>query len=201
MSLAWSSDPELEQWATEIIDRMYAVGALTTGVVLSDDQTYVVVWPGEAVSSGGRVATIRRASTNPVVDYHQVALNGAQFEAAWAGEGRIALWGKNGLGTIDIRTWKTHAIAAGVTDAVATPYGIAAWTSSDDGLTLYRPDGSRKFHTLTGTPISAARALGRWLYVDTPHKRRYTIDLRTGTTSPPLPATATILLPSYTPIP
>jgi hypothetical protein len=154
------------------------------------------------VTNTGLVATIRRTSTRaPVVEYHDVELNGGSFSAAWAGSGHIALWGQDGLGTIDTRTWTTHAVADGVTGAVTTPQGIAAWTKGQDGVSVYRPDGSRRFHVLDGTRVTAARAIGAYLYADTDVDTRYSIDLRTGKTVGPLGTRARIIGPSFTVIP
>jgi hypothetical protein len=153
------------------------------------------------VTTTGQIARISRASgAKPVVDYHSVALNGRPFNAAWAGAGRIALWGEDGLGTIDTRTWTTHAIAGRVIGAVATRYGIAAWTDGSD-LSVYRPDGSRRFRLLEGIRVTAARAVGAYLYVDTTLKTRYAIDLRTGTSNGPLKTSAQIIGPSFVTIP
>ncbi len=203
---------------------------LRDGLVLAPDATpsLLVVWPDESlvelpnlpsaapfrvvadvlrdrlyvVSSAGMVATVNRASTEkPAVVYHRVPLNGKPFDAAWAGEGRIALWGEDGLGTIDTRTWTTHAIAPGVTGALATPYGVAAWTKTAEGLGVYRPDGRRRLQLLQGQQITSARAVGPYLYADTTAKTRYAIDLRIGKSSGPLPTSARIVAPSYVVIP
>jgi len=160
-----------------------------------DDRVFVV-------TSTGLVATIRRASTRkPLVQYHSVTLNGGSFTAAWAGSGRIALWGQDGLGTIDTRTWTTHAVADGVTGALPTRFGIAAWTSGPDGLSVYRPNGTRRFNVLEGTRVTAARAIGTYVYVDTDVDTRYSIDLRTGRTTGPLVTSAQIIGPSFVTIP
>jgi hypothetical protein len=154
------------------------------------------------VTSNGTVARISRASTvRPVVDYHGVALNGRAFEAIWAGAGRIAVWGGDGLGTIDTRTWATHAIAPGVTGVVATRHGIAAWTGRPDGLSVYRPDGSRRLRLLEGQQVTAALAIGAYLYVDTTLRTRYAIDLRTGAFVGPLRTKVRIIPPSFIMIP
>ena len=137
-----------------------------------------------AISSAGLVAEIDRPDRRPRITYHPVNLNGGLFEAAWAGAGKIALWGKDGLGTIDTRTWTTQAIAAPVAGVVATPFGFAVW--SDDpgptGLSVYRPDGRKRLHVLAGKRIDGgAQAVGEYLYVDTDlFKARYSINLRTG---------------------
>jgi hypothetical protein len=154
------------------------------------------------VTTAGQIARISRASgAKPVVDYHSVALSGRAFKAAWAGAGRIALWGADGLGTIDTRTWTTHAIAPGVSGAVATRYGIAAWTGGPDGLNVYRPDGSRRLRLFEGTQVTAARAIGAYLYVDSTLKTRYAVDLRTGKSVGPLKSSAQIVGPSFVTIP
>ena len=154
------------------------------------------------ITSTGQIARISRASTSkPLVDYHQVGLNGANFAAAWAGNGRIALWGKDGLGVIDTRTWTTRASAAGVTHALPTRHGIAAWTSGLNGLAVYRSGGGRRLHLLKGRKITSATALGVYMYVDTAAGTRYAIDLRTGSTVGPLKTRAQIVTPTYVTIP
>jgi hypothetical protein len=149
------------------------------------------------------VATVARAATTTpaVAGYHPVALGGGSFDAAWAGSGKIALWGEDGLVTIDVRTWNAHKIAPGVSGAVATRYGIAAWTKKADGLSVYRPNGTRRLRTLQGKQVTSATAVGPYLYADTTVKARYAIDLRSGKTTGPLPISARIVTPSYVVIP
>ncbi len=149
-----------------------------------------------AVSSAGLVAQIDEIGDGPRVRYHRVGLNGRPFQAAWAGTGRIALWGEDGLGTIDTRTWTTHAIAADVRQAVATPFGIAAWTDNPaDGVTVYTPDGSERFRVLPGKRVKTATAVGDYLYADTAGHTRYSINLRTGKVTRTLRPDARILVP------
>jgi hypothetical protein len=156
-----------------------------------------------AISSAGLVAEIDRIGDldrPPRVRYHRVDLNGRAFAAAWAGGGKIALWGKDGLGTIDIRTWKARAVAPAVTGAIATRFGIAAWTDdSADGLTVYRPDGGKRLHVLAGKQIRAAQTVGDYLYADA--DARYSIDLRTGKVVGPLRSDARIISPTLVSIP
>ena len=81
------------------------------------------------ISSAGLVSEIDRIDSRdpgPRVRYYPVDLNGRPFKAAWAGQGRIALWGQDGLGTIDTRNWTTHHIADRVTAALATPWAARA---------------------------------------------------------------------------
>jgi hypothetical protein len=149
-----------------------------------------------AISSAGLVGQINNPDRRRRIRYHSVDLNGRPFDAAWAGDGRIALWGEDGLGTIDTRTWTTHAIAADVRHAIATPFGIAAWTDNPaDGLTVYRPDGRQRLRLLVGKQVKAARAVGDYLYADTVDAARYSINLRTGKVVGPLSTDATILVP------
>jgi hypothetical protein len=156
-----------------------------------------------AISSAGLVAEIDRVrdlDRPPRVRYHRVDLNGRPFEAAWAGAGRIALWGRDGLGTIDTRTWKTRTVAPGVTGAIATRFGLAAWTDDPaDGLTVYRPDGQKRLHVLAGKPVDAAQTVGGYLYVDA--DALYSIDLRTGRVLGPLRSDAMIITPTLVSIP
>ena len=88
-----------------------------------------------------------------------------------------------------------------VTGAVATRHGIAAWTDGADGLSVYRPDGTRRLRLLEGTQVTAARAVGVYLYVDTTLKTRYAIDLRTGKSVGPLKTSAQIIGPSFVTFP
>jgi hypothetical protein len=155
------------------------------------------------ISSAGLVAEIDHIpydlSQRPRIRYHRVELNGHPFEAAWAGAGKIALWGQDGLGTIDVRTWKTHAIARGVTGAVATPHGVAAWTEDPaDGVTIYRPDGRKRLHVLHGKRVHAVHTVGHFLYVDA--EARYSVDLITGKVLGPLGRGARIMVPDLVPI-
>jgi hypothetical protein len=139
-----------------------------------------------AISGAGLVAEIDRIGDlrrRERVRYHPVELNGRYFDAAWAGAGKLALWGNDGLGTIDTRTWQTHHIASGVGGALATPFGIAAWGDPADGLTVYRADGSRRLRVLGGKEVDGAQTVGGYLYADTheiDRHDRYSVDLRTG---------------------
>ena len=139
-----------------------------------------------AISSTGLVAEIDRVGDlrrRERVRYHPVGLNGRYFDAAWAGAGKLALWGNDGLGTTDTRTWQTHHIASNIGGALATPFGIAAWGLPADGLTVYRPDGSRRLRVLVGKDVDGAQAVGGYLYADTheiDRHDRYSVDLRTG---------------------
>ena len=156
-----------------------------------------------AISSGGLVAQVDHVFDNsPRVRYHPVELIGRAFTAAWAGEGKIALWGEDGLGTIDTHTWKTHTIAPRVTGAVATPSGIAAWTSDPaDGLTVYRPDGKRRYRVLVAKQIRSLQAVGGYLYAKTKDHSRFSVDLRTGEVVGPLDQTGSIIEPTLVSIP
>jgi hypothetical protein len=207
---------------SSVYDNLETYATLKTGLMLGSGPTSLMAWPGETefrlpkmppsspfrvvadvahgtafvVSSGGLVAKV-----GAKVAYHRVPLNGKEFEAAWAGSGKIALWGEDGLGTIDTRTWTTHAIAPGVTGALATPYGIAAWTKTPDGIAVYRTDGSRRLQLLAGKQVKTAVTVGAYLYADTSTGARYSVDLRTGKTTGPLPPSAQIVIPSYAVIP
>jgi hypothetical protein len=151
------------------------------------------------ISSAGVVAEVDHVAKRPSISYHTVELNGKPFDATWAGGSKIALWGEDGLGTIDTRTWTTEAVAANVTGAVATPMGLAAWTADPaDGLTVYRSDGSKRFQVLIGTPIRTVQALGDFLYVDA---GRYSVDLRTGKVFGPTQRRTMVVTPTFTPIP
>ena len=88
-----------------------------------------------------------------------------------------------------------------MTGVVATRFGLAAWTDEPaDGLTVYRPDGRERLRLLSGERIHAARAVGRFLYVDA-DAARYSIELRSGKVAGPLASSATIVTPSLVFIP
>jgi hypothetical protein len=150
------------------------------------------------VSSAGLVAEVDHVRRGPAVRYHRVALNGRPFSAAWSGGGRIALWGQDGLGTIDTRTWTTHSLAPAIVGAVGTPFGLAAW--SEQGITVYRPAGTVRLHALAGLAVQSAQSVGDYLYAQS-GARRYAINLRTGVTYGPLSARATIVTPGFVSIP
>jgi hypothetical protein len=154
------------------------------------------------ISSGSVVAQIRNIGRKPRVTYHRVDLNGRPFEAAWAGTGKVPLWGADGLGTIDTRTWKTRALAVGVEQVVTTPFGIAAWsTNPGDGLAVYRPDGTKRFQVLVGRQIRSVQAVGGYLYAETHVRSRFSVNLRTGGVVGPLYQTGSIITPTLVSIP
>jgi hypothetical protein len=176
--IVWPNGTEL------VVSRMQDASTFTVASDVGGDRLYAITWTG-------LVAAVARASAaRPVVSYHRVGLDGGLFAAGWAGQGRIALWGDNGLGTIDTRTWTTQAVAADVRHALPTRYGIAAWTDGPDGLTVYQADGRLRLRLLAGRQITGARSIGAYLYADTTTNSRYSIDLRTGRTTGPLPTTA-----------
>jgi hypothetical protein len=153
-----------------------------------------------AISSGGVIAEVDGASDRASVTYHRVDLNGQPFQAIWAGRGRIALWGADGLGTIDTRTWTTKAVAPAATGAIATPYGIATWVGeSPGGLSVYRPNGTLRFSVLTGKVVRSAETAGSYLYVRAGH--RYAIDLTNGRVLGRVPDSVRLALPSFVPLP
>ena len=153
-----------------------------------------------AISSAGTVAQVDAASRRPVVTYHRVPLNGRPFQAVWAGRGRIALWGADGLGTIDTRTWTTRALAPAASGVVATQHGIASWVDGrPGGITVYRPDGRVRFSALETEVVRSAETAGRYLYVLA--ARRYAVDLVTGRVVGSVRGDARLALPSIAPLP
>jgi len=160
-------------------------------------------------STSGLVTEIDQLGGRHTISYHPVTLKDASFGAAWAGQGRIALWGEDGLGTIDTRTWTTNAIS---TDQMAlpTPFGIVAWTyDAPGGISVFRPDGSRRFTVFADTTIPSwggvrglgPIAVGPYLYVVAGDHHRYAIDLRTGHLVGRTRDGVRLAAPSYVPIP
>lgn len=152
-----------------------------------------------AISSAGTVARVDNASGRPSVSYHRVELNGRAFSAEWAGGSRIALWGPDGLGTIDTRSWTTKAVAQAAVGVVATPYGLVTWTGGRSGVTIYRADGTRRFTTMPAAIVRSAEAVGRYLYVVA--GRRYAVDLVTGRVVGRVRRDARIAQPSFLALP
>jgi hypothetical protein len=149
------------------------------------------------LSAGGLIAELDHVAE---LSYHSVTLSGRPFQAAWAGRGRIALWGADGLGLIDTRDWSAHAVAPGVTDVVATPRGLIAWNrNGNDGLAVYRPDGSLRFRRLAGKAVQSVVSLGVYAYVTAGD--RYSVNLRTGRVSGPLVSSAQVVVPDIVDIP
>ena len=172
------------------------------------------------ISRDGTVAQVDRISTTPRHTTHHVDLNGRDFRAAWAGQGKIAVWGQDGLGTIDTRTWTTQSIDAEpkslpteTSSVISTPYGIVSWAYDAPGVRVYRPDGSLRFTVLAdenikalydnrGKPVPGSVppvVVGRYLYIV--GNQRTTIDLAAGRVVGPARLDAKLAAPSYVPIP
>jgi hypothetical protein len=179
------------------------------GTVVADalhDRAFVI-------SRDGTVARVDRISTTPRVTTHHVDLNGRGFQAAWAGQGKIAVWGQDGLGTIDTRTWTTQSVDADARSALATPHGIVAWAYGGPGVRVYRPDGTLRFTVLEDERItppyddlgrrvpgsSPPVVVGRYLYIvgDT----RASIDLVSGRVVGRPRPDARVAAPTLVPIP
>lgn len=120
------------------------------------------------------------AKVGETVTYHKVQLNGRPFDAIWAGHHEIALWGADGLGIIDTRTWQTRAIAPEATGAVASRYGIVTWDSTTTGVDVYASNGTRRLHVLRSKGIENVTARGRYAYARTAEPKQFAIDLKTG---------------------
>jgi hypothetical protein len=149
------------------------------------------------LSAGGLIAELDHVEE---LSYHSVTLSGHRFQAAWAGRGRIALWGADGLGLIDTRDWSAHAVAPAVTDVIPTASGLVAWNrNGDDGLAVYRPDGSLRFRRLTGKAVGFVVSLGLYAYVTVGD--RFSVNMRTGRVSGPLASKARIVVPDIVDIP
>ena len=165
------------------------------------------------ISLDGAVAQVDRISTTPLVTTHHVDLNGRGFRAAWAGQGKIAVWGPDGLGTIDTRTWTTQSVDAKARSALATPYGIVCWADGEPGVRVYRPDGTLRFAVLEDERItrwyddqgkrvpgySTPVVVGRYLYIV--GDERASIDLVSGRVVGRPRPDARVAAPTLVPIP
>ena len=147
--------------------------------------------------AGDRVFVVYSAGTVAKVDhgvtYHSVPLNDREFDAVWAGHGQIAIWGPDGLGTIDTRTWSTRSLAPAASGAVPTNFGLVSWHGAD-GLSVYASDGQRRLHVLKGRTLHHVSALGRYAYAHVASKQ-FSIDLKAGYVRP-IRGDATVVVPT-----
>jgi hypothetical protein len=172
------------------------------------------------VAADGTIAEVNHVSGTPKLTYHHVdpgesgtVWPGEGLGAAWAGKGKIVLAGRDGLATIDTRTWTRQLISPDRGIPITTPYGIVVWWPDTPGIRVYRPDGTLRFKILedqvvqdseeNGRPVPGwfpPIALGRYIYLFT-NQQRTTVDLATGLVVGPARADARLALPSYVPIP
>ena len=147
--------------------------------------------------AGDRVFVVYSAGTVAQVDhgvtYHPVALNDREFDAVWAGHGQIAVWGRDGLGIIDTRTWSTRSLAPAARGAIPTNFGLVSWSGAD-GLSVFAPDGHRRLHVLKGKTIHHVSALGRYAYAHVGSKQ-FAIQVKTGRVRP-IRSDATVVVPT-----
>jgi hypothetical protein len=150
------------------------------------------------ISGAGIVAEVDLApemfGLPPNVSYHRVALNGWPVQAAWAGNGQIAVWGAGGLARMDTGDWSLHPLDADVTDVLATRHGLVVWKRGGrDGLAVYRPGGALRFRVLRGRSVTSVASLGPYAYVHA--GGRFSVNLRNGRVTGPLKSRARPILP------
>lgn len=151
------------------------------------------------VTTTGDVARVDLDSAR--TSYHHVALSGRPFQAIWAGRGRIALWGADGLGIIDTRTWTSRALLPDATGAAATPDGLVAWhKNATTGLDVWLNSTGKHLRILAGKPVRGVQAYGHYAYAHTTN-RTYSVDLRTGHVRGPYARLARIVLPTLVLVP
>ena len=211
-----------------VYEALETVAVLRNALMLgSADPTSLLVWPGEVeitlarmpaaapfrvvadvvhgrvyvVSSAGLVATVGRAPRSrlrlPPRPPQRQAVRGRL-----AGSGKIALWGEDGLGTIDTGTWTTHAIAPGVSRRPRHP---VRHRRLDEERRRDRRLHARRHPTVPAAPGQADHRppppSAPTSTPPPPPRTRYSVDLRTGKTTGPLPTSARIVTPSYVVIP
>jgi hypothetical protein len=153
-----------------------------------------------AVSPLGHVTELDDVGGDLTIRDHRVELSGREFEAIWGGHGRIVLWGADGLGVIDTRTWTTASLAAAATGAAATPFGLVAWDARRaTGLDVYGPNDTRRLHVLAGRAVREVTALGRYAYARAGGKR-FSIDLESGRVTR-TPRNFRVVVPTLVPLP
>jgi hypothetical protein len=181
------------------LGQMPADAAFDVAVDAAGDRLFVVAATG-LVAEVDSLRTLPRVV--PRTAYHAVTLPpqlsnapAGSFHAAWAGNGRIALWGATaGLWLLDTRAWTIKLIDARATDAEPTPQGLLAWTPGLSGVSLYRPDGTLRFHSLGAHSVQTVETSDSFAYVEA--DGRYSVDLRNGRSTGPLASTAQLVLPA-----
>jgi len=150
------------------------------------------------ISRAGIVAEVDLAPVTigllPNVSYHQVALSTWPVQAAWAGNGQIAVWGTGGLARIDTGDWSIHPMDSDVTNVVATRHGLVTWKRGGSGLAVYGPGGALRFRLLRGRAVGSVTSLGPYAYVNT-GDGRFSVNLREGHITGPLKSRARPILP------
>jgi hypothetical protein len=103
---AWEVFPEgLVVWDEDVLGLVDGIGTYGfSWTTLPGDQRHYAQSAADIshdrlymLARDGTVAQIDHVGQRPKVSYHHVDLNGKPFEAAWAGHGRIAVWGADGL--------------------------------------------------------------------------------------------------------
>jgi hypothetical protein len=159
------------------------------------------------VSAAGVAAEVRLVRPeqtvidHSTVSYHALTLPSRFDSAAWVGQGRIALWGADGLTLIDTRDWTAHTIDASASEVTVSTAGILAWSRDHPSVTVYDGDGSRRFQRLLRTSsgdlaLQSVQASGPYAYLNTTNGR-FSLDLTTGILGGPLASRARLLLPDY----
>jgi hypothetical protein len=165
------------------------------------------------VSSTGVVAVVSLRTRR--VQYHSVVLPGEiggdvsgddawkvrwADRAAWAGAGRLAVWGPSGLTLIDTRDWSARLVDQTATDVAVAPNSVVSWSrKAATGLTVYAPDGSVRFRALAGRTVLGVGVSARYAYLT--GGGRFSVDLRSGRVTGPLRSRATLVLPNLLDLP
>jgi len=134
------------------------------------------------------------------------ATEGPNREAAWLGDGMLAVWGWNdrtsfkgdqvhvwaepaGLTLVDTRDWSSRVLDSGASSMTVANGNLLAfswlWDSARDhpsgsGVTAYGPDGGMRFHLFGSRAILSTQALGGRAFIRGTKSAYSVVDLRSG---------------------
>lgn len=157
------------------------------------------------ISTTGRIAVVN-LSTGGVKEHAvnlptEIKLSDYSYQAAWAGQNHLALWGSGGLTIIDASDWSARLIDPTVTDAhIGLNAVVTSNRNAHSGITVYRPDGTLRFRALRNLLARNIGVTARFAYISD-GRQRYSINLLTGFVTGPLASRATPILPDLLNLP
>jgi hypothetical protein len=86
---------------------------------------------------------------------------------AWAGSGRLALWGRNGLSAIDTRYCSARLVDPQAREMQVSSNALVTWNGETaTGLAVYSADGTLHFRALGDRKVTDVGVTARYAYVD-----------------------------------
>ena len=160
------------------------------------------------VSSNGELAVVDMRTLD--VEYRtvklpqEVELTPYGFELTWAGERTLVLQlydgRRHGVWSIDIRDGSSRLVDAAATDVRVSTRSIVTWNrGAATGIKVYEPGGALRFTAVPTRRVSNVVVTSRYAYVDA--GGRYSVDLRSGKVTGPLPSKARLVVPDLLALP